>query len=150
MPAETVRDVLDRARAFHRELGEFYHQLEDASEKARVKLVLEYLRHHETFMEECLTKFEDGASANVLTWYKNTPDAATHKCFENLEVRPDMTAEDVMRVALRLDECLIRLYRGMAERAPSAEVRELFDDLLKLELREERNMVRDTGEMEDL
>jgi hypothetical protein len=149
--AETVRDVLNRARTFHGKLCDLYGRMSDIAEKERVKLVLNYMSRHEHYMDECLSAFEKGANKQVLeTWYKYTSPKSTVAALEGIELRTDMTVEDVLKVAMRLDECLVDLYRGMAEGAPSAELRSLFQELLELENMEQRQLVRDAVEMEDL
>lgn len=149
--AETVKDVLERARVFHRDMSAFYGRMSNVAERERVRLVLDYLARHERYMDDCLSAFEKGAGKQVLTtWYKYTPPKATVAALSGIELRPDMSVEDVLKVAFRLDECLVALYRGMAEGAPSVEIRDLFNKLLELEKKAEHQLVRDTVEMEDL
>jgi hypothetical protein len=121
----------------------------NVAEQPRVKLLADYMARHEKILERSLAKFEEGASRGVLnTWFKNAPSVATGKCFEGVEIKPDMNIEDVIRIALKLDDCLLELYRSMADAAMAKDVKELFDQLLKAEMREERLTVRSALEME--
>lgn len=61
MPFEQARDVIDHARAFHRQLGERLRRMGDASEKERVRLLLSYLSRHEEHLGETLEQYELGA-----------------------------------------------------------------------------------------
>jgi len=150
MPFESTRDVLERARTFHRKLAEYYEQLGAVQGKDKVRMLLDYMGRHERRLEEAIANYEEDASRGVLnTWFKYTPEQATYRCFEDIEVKPDMTVEEVIKTALRMDNCLVELYRGMAERSVSEEVRQLFDDLLRLEQSEELAMVRSALEINE-
>jgi len=151
MANETVGEILDRARRFHRELGEFYQQVEDLTEKERVKLVLEYLQRHEIYLDESLAEYEKDASKSVLgTWFKSTPELELGNCFEDAEIKPDMSVADVLQLAIRFDNRVIELYKTLAKRSVSKDVRHLFKTLLEMEKKEEHQIVRNTIEMLDL
>jgi hypothetical protein len=150
MSYETVRDVLNRAKTFHRQVGRFYHELSDRKHKERVILLLDYMSRHEENLERALEVYEDGAGKGVLdTWFKYTPIAASARDLENIEVHDDMSVEEVIALGVRMDRCLMDLYRGMAESSVPARVRSLFQDLVALEQREDRQLARNALEMED-
>ena len=150
MPFETVKDVLDHARAFHQELEIYYDRMSQIAEKERVQILLEYLSRHERHLDECLAAYENDAVHAVLdTWYKYTPDKATVHDIESLQLKPSMTLADVIAAALKMDQCLVELYQEMLDRSVSEDIKELFKQLLTLEKTEEVQLVRDAVEMED-
>ena len=53
------------------------------------------------------------------------------------KIKPDMDVDDVITAAMHFDACLIRFYREMAVRAPSAGVKEVFENLLVMEEHEQ-------------
>jgi len=151
MANETVRDILDRVREFHRDLAGYYEALEGVTGKERLRMVLEYLARHEERVDECIGRYESEAGEGVLgTWYKGAPATEWKALSRDLTLTSEMTVTDVLRQVLRFQESLAALYSDLAERAPSAETRDLFSELLLLERTEEHNVVRDTIEMEDL
>ncbi len=142
MGLERTRDVLDKARAFHRELSAFYRRMEDRADRERVKLLLDYLSGHERKMEERLAQFEETAARRILdTWYKYAPGDEIREALKLVRVEEGMTAPEIICMALRLDENLLRLYRRAAELAPAEPVRQLFQGLYEEGKKERAHLV---------
>lgn len=151
MRFETVRELLDHARLFHRHLSEFYEGLVSQEEAERVKMLLEHLGRHEKHLEESLAEYENEASRQVLdTWFQYTHDEATLKVPESLEIKPDMTIYNVIQIGLALDDRLIEVYKESAENADVPEVREVFKNLLAMEEEEKHSLVRAALESMDV
>ncbi len=143
MPYKQTMDLLDRSQLFHKEIGDLYERLEAISERQRVKMLLDYLSRHEKNLTESLSKYEEEASRRVMDyWFKYTPNNKTCEHLENIELRPDMTIDDVISLAMRMDECLVELYRSVAENAESEEVKEIFNSLLEMEKQEEVELLK--------
>jgi len=53
-----------------------------------------------------------------------------------------MSVDDVIRMGLELDESLIKLYKNAAEESEVPEVKEMFNNLLKMEQEEKHHLVR--------
>lgn len=140
---QRTRDILENARAFHAQLSDFYAQMGRAAGREKIKMLLTYMSRHESNLAECLGRYEKDAARRVLdTWFRFASSPPTCKCFEDLRISPDASVEDVVRMALNIDQCLIDLYKEMAERAVSQEVRDLFQSLLNMEEKEGAAMVR--------
>jgi hypothetical protein len=151
MRFEQTRDILDHAREFHHRVGEIYHCLSDKAERQRAKILLDYMSRREVNLEKAMEYFEGQAAQGVLnTWFNYTQKEETLALQEDEALRPDMTVEEVVRAALRLDDCLITLYRKMADSAASAEVRAVFKSLLAMEEKEKRQLARNAQLMSDL
>ncbi len=151
MAFEAVRDVLDQARAFHHDLSVYYRQLEGAAQQERVRILLGYLSRHEERLEEAMAEYEAGAGPQVLnSRYKYTPLLDLAERTKDYVVDPEMSVEEVVRVALGFDDCLLAAFRRMAENAPSEEVRELFARLLALEESEEHHLARSALELNQI
>jgi rubrerythrin len=148
MSFEQTRDVIDRARAFHRDLRDFYRRLEDVAVKERVRILLDYLSRHEQVMEGRLAECEATHDRGVLnTWFKYTPPPIREE-IGKFVIRPDMSAEAVIRMALQFDETLLRLYAHAADLAPTPEVKDLFQQLHDEGRKERAKLVRDAFEPE--
>jgi len=65
------------------------------------------------------------------------PDAADCTCFDGLSLPPEATANQVLDVAVTLDECLMSLYRQVLQQDVEPEVHDLFESLLRAEQRDE-------------
>ncbi len=148
---ETTRDIIDLARRFHGEVSAFYEHLGNQASKGRVKLLLQYMSRHEKHLERCLEEYEQDASERILaTWFQYAPATTPIEHLQTVQLEPEMSIDDVVEVALRLDECLVDLYREVAEQADSREVTELFCNLLDLEQQEEIAVTRNALSIQDL
>ncbi len=149
--AKSVRQLLDRAREYHRLLAEIYDRLEMVAEDTRVRMLLDYMRSHETKLEACIQEYEAMAEERVLSdWLKFAPEIPSPRPVEDLQLDAAMTVTDVVRVALDFDNALMAFYRQAAENVVSQGVRDLFTALLDQEQQEERIMVRTAMESEIL
>ena len=149
--AETVRDIIDRIRALHNQLSWFYETLGDAVQKERVRMLLRYIGRHERNMELALAKYQQGASRAVLnTWFKNAPENPLRTCLSNVAIVADMETDEVIRIVLAMDRCLVDAFQRIADSAVSEDVKALFQDLITLEQEEEHKLMRDALELEDV
>jgi rubrerythrin len=153
MAFETTKDVLDHAREFHTQLSDFYSLLSRKSEKERVKLLLDYMSQHEKYLEETLTRYEEEVSGKILnTWFQYPPpQEILDTCREvNINETENLTVDDVIEMAVKLDQCLIDLYKEMIKNSETDQMREIFTNLMEMEKRQELELVRDAQEWKDL
>jgi rubrerythrin len=151
MGSESVRDILEHAREFHRQLGGYYASLRDASEKERVRMLLDYMSAHERGLDEALAAYESLAGKAVIgTWYKSALDCALLEAKKLLPLRHDMSADEVIRCAMDVDHCLLDVYRRLAESAVAEDVKKLFEGLVRETEKQDRRLIRDALELEDL
>lgn len=148
---ERVRDVLTHVKAFHRKLCSYYKKLEGEAEKQRVSMLLGYLERHEKHLEECLEDYEEGAAAKVLDmWLQYSPNSKVLDDVCDIELKPDMTTDQVVKTALQYDDLIINFYKEMTISAESEAVREVFENLMNLENREKLRTARNALILEDL
>ena len=151
--ANSMRELLDRARDFHHQLSELYSQSLAIASDERAKILLDYMSAHETTLEQAIEDYkQEAASKQVLDhWVQFPPDTATCKCFDNVEaLDSSMTVNDIISVVMQLDDCLIRFYRQLAEEAHNEIISNIFKRLLMLEESEERIAVRNALELEQI
>jgi rubrerythrin len=97
-----------------------------------------------------MRSYEERAEGRVLdTWFKFTPGDEMPDMLRDIDLQPDMTVDDVIRAALRFDHALVQLYRGLLERSVSSDVKDVFEELLRFEEREELELTRNALEIED-
>ncbi len=107
MQFKTVKDVVDHSRLLHKQISEHYHKLSEETSQARVSMLLEYLKRHEDHLEQTLCKF--------------------------LNINENMSTDDVVEMALKLDDYFIDLYQDMVSSSTSTPVKEVFQNLLDME-----------------
>ena len=126
-----VRNMLDQVREFHGQLAEHYSQLSETAAQQRVKLLLDHMSSHEQHLQTGLAAYEEIAAQPVMNTYVDCIycDEILATC-EQTPITPQMNVDGVIRVAMDVDNCLLRFYREVAENADSEAVRELFQNLV--------------------
>jgi hypothetical protein len=153
MAFETTKDVLDHAREFHTQLSEFFSLLSKKSEKLRVKLLLDYMSQHEKYLEETLARYKEEVSEKILnTWFQYPPPKEILDTCREVSINEtrNLTVDDVIEMAVKLDQCLIDLYIEMIKNSETDQMREFFTNLMEMEKRQELELVRDAQEWKDL
>jgi rubrerythrin len=151
MGCEQTRDILAGAEAFHRQIGEYYHQMSDQAEKPRIKMLLDYLSRHEEQLADSLADYEQNASAAVMdTWFQSKHKLDVCAILKDVKISPEMSVDDVIDLGLKLDDCLITMYRDLAENAHSEDVRTVFQNLLDMEEEEKRQLTRNAMRVTDI
>ncbi len=151
MTVQTARDILDEARYFHHQLKAFYDGLHDKVESPHVQLILEYLSRHEERLEDTLENYEESVAKKIAdTWFKYTPAIRIDEVIAEIPVKPSMTLDELMTIALQLENCFISLYRHIADQAVSDEVRDVFEKLEKQSIKDRTNLARDLVDMQDI
>lgn len=151
MTVQTAREILDGARFFHAQLQGLYEALKGKIEKPKLHLILDYLAQHEQRLEQALEDYEDDIADKVAdTWFKYAPSETTGDMLASLKLRPDMSLEDLMEAAIKLENYFVRLYRHAADQSVSPEVKEVFEQLEKETMNDRRRLSRDLVDMQDL
>jgi rubrerythrin len=145
---EQVKDVLDHGRKLHAELRKFYDSLNEHKQQDRVRMVLDYLSRHERNLEEALERFEHDARKGILeTWMQYAPSDNVEKILKSCVIKPNMSVDEVVKLATDFDDALVELYKDAAREADEEHVKELFQDLINMENTERQSLARDTTSM---
>jgi rubrerythrin len=138
MAVTTIADVLQQAERFEQMLADYYAELAENTTREGVRMLTDYMSRHRVRISAELTKLPSEQVSHICASpLRYQPDAADCKCFDGLNVPPDATANDILGVAMILDECLMGLYRQVLQQDVEPEVRELFESLLRSEQRDE-------------
>jgi len=151
MRYKTVKDVVEHSRSLHHQISEFYHKLGEQSSQVRVKMLLEYLERHEAQFEEMLQKFESDKSQKIWDeWFQYAPEHNLEEILTEIDVKEDMNVDDVVAMALKLDDYFIDLYKDMSQNAASSDVKAVFENLVAMEEKEKIRTARTAIEMNDM
>ncbi|MDX2493994.1 MAG: hypothetical protein QNK27_03420 [Desulfuromusa sp.] len=151
MPYGQAKEIIDSARAFHQRASEFYQQLADKAEGARVKMLLDYLVRHEAHLDRALADYKEAVRSRALdAWYQYAQEQCLLQPFDVSQYSKDMTVEEVMKIGLNIDSCLVASYKGMAENATTAECREIFEHLLLMEKQQKHKLARVALEIDEM
>jgi hypothetical protein len=148
---EQVKDVLDYGKELHAQLSVLYTSLGRQSEQARVKMLLDYLSRHERNRRQAIQRFEQDPHAGSLdVWLQYAPSPEIERMLANCVIRPDLSVDDVARIALAFDDALIAIYREAAREAEDTRARELFENLAEMEEKERQRFIRDAEWLQDI
>lgn len=143
MSYSTVKDVLDYSQELHEHARNLYQQLRDQTQRERVDMMLQLLAEHEDTLAQSMKNMQDHASDRVLQeWHQFEPGSVAEALDGCKECHPDMSVDDLVKMALKIDDYLISLYRQMASEATSSDSRQLFENLVQLEETEKVRTVR--------
>ncbi|QEG33900.1 hypothetical protein [Bythopirellula goksoeyrii] len=145
MASEQVKSVLDNTRSFHRCAKEMYSRLAKDCEEQRASMLLDYLSEHEARLEDAITQTEADVSAKVLNTWVQSSESSTHliQCQE-LQATSQSKAsfDDLVELALKLDDQVIAVYQDLAQRAEPAWLQDVFESLLEMEQAEEKQLAK--------
>ena len=111
-------------------------------------MVLDYLSRHEQNLEDALERFEHDARKSILdTWMQYAPSSKVDQMLKATCIAPNMSVDEVVRLAIDFDNALIELYKDAAREADEEPVKELFQDLVNMENDERQRLARDTMSM---
>lgn len=146
-----VRNMLDQVREFHGQLVEYYDGLSDKAALQRVKMLLDYMGSHEKNLQASLSAYEEGAPRVVLdSWVDCRYCEEVLATCEQTPVTPELSVDDVTKVAVDVDQCLIRFYGAVVENAESHMVREVFRNLIVMEESEMRKLALSAQQADDI
>ena len=60
------------------------------------------------------------------------------------------TYEELIELAIELDECEIKMFKYLRDNAKTEELRNIFNDILKLEINENRLAIKNLSRLSDL
>ncbi len=151
MRFRTVRDVVDIAAKLHAALSAQYAELEQLSNPERARLILDYLNRHEQNLAQAMDKYEvDMAQGVAALWMQDVPVLQSDELIEKVRGIDLNDVDNIIAVALDVDEYLIQCYQRMAVEVDSDEGREVFKSLIKLEDNELHRLSRAAFRLADI
>jgi len=148
---KTVKDVVEHSRKLHQQLSKLYKEINQEQTQERVKMLLNYLQRHEEHLQQSLDQFEKDKSQKVLeSWFQYTPDQDLSEVLSTIEINDHMDTEEIILIALKLDDYFIQLYEDMVESTSSPTVREVFQNLLDMEQQEKIRTARAALNIRDI
>ncbi len=143
MSYSTVKDVLEYGRRLHEHARNLYQQLRDQTQRERVDMTLQLLAAHEDTLAKSMVSMQEHVSQKVLTeWHQFEPGSISDALKGCRDLHPDISVDELTRVALKIDDYLIGLYRQMLSEATNNDSRQLFENLIALEESEKMRTVR--------
>ena len=151
MHYQTVKDVVDHSRQLHQDISGLYAKLSQDQAQERVGMLLDYLKRHEGNLERSLNQFETDKSQKVLdSWLQYSPDQDVSDVLAQVTISDHMTTDQVVSMALKLDDYFIDLYQEMIDHTSSSSVKAVFQNLLDMEQQEKISMAKTALQLNDM
>lgn len=143
MSFKTVRDVLVLSQDIHSSASNLYEQLREQTQRERVDMLLKFLSKHEEELAQILAKVTADVSDKILDEWHQTELTSVAQILDGCkECHPDISVDELVNMALRVDDSLISLYKHMASESSTDEARQLFNNLVLLEENEKMKTAR--------
>lgn len=148
---EQTKYVFHLAQNIHSHLSKIYHTVGNSTDRERLKLLLEYMSSQEKIIKSCIEEYENSLSRKVLnTWFKYVPKDIQIDYSKILSVNSSTDIDDIITLALDIDDKLISMYSEMAEHSDCESVKDAFSNLVQLEQQNKKNLVRSYMRFEDI
>jgi rubrerythrin len=143
MSFKTVRDVLQLSQDIHKNASILYEQLREQTQRERIDMLLKFLSRHEEELAQTLAKVQSDVSERILDEWHQTELTSIEAVLDGCkQCHPDISLEELVELALKVDDALISLYRHMASDATTDAARQLFNNLVVLEENEKMKTAR--------
>lgn len=146
-----VKNMLDQIRDFHGQLAEYYNQVSNSAGQQRIKMLLDHMSKHEKDLQEGLRAYQESAPQGAMDTY-----VVCEYCNEilvtckQMPIAPETSIEGVIKVAMDVDNCLMRFFREAAQQAETETVREIFRNLVDMEEAELRRLALGALQVTDI
>lgn len=128
---EQINESISLAAEFHGRLGRLYERLAGEVEKERVAMLLDYLKRHKTRLQEGLKQYAAMGRQNQGERWMQYPPGGDLLSLKDIEPSADITVDDLVALAMELDDRLLAFYQEMADTSDlPPEARGLFKQLM--------------------
>jgi|GEM_PF-573195 hypothetical protein len=127
-------EIIKQIQSYHKQVAKLYYGLYEKIEDKEMKLLVYNLYEHENFRDKYLEKHKKVAEAikGGLDFPCNKLSNQISDCFKNINTESDLNMEELIKLELYFDDCLIKLYNILAsENELSDTVANIFYYMLK-------------------
>lgn len=151
MRFKTIRDLLEHLGEAHQALAKLYHRLVPEADAERTRMMLHYLVEHEQKLADEFAQYLAAHNDKLLdTWFDKARDSDFEQHLQRVSLAATATQEDVLALALKLDNRLLEDIEALLPLCPSDSSRELLSDLVKVSHDRQHQLVHQTQRMYDL
>ena len=151
MRFQTLADVLEVVKTFHKALAEQFSELEQLTTSERAQLMLDYLNRHERHLSQATAQYGKDADSGLLhTWLQFAPESHPQDLVAKIRAVDMNDVDSIVAVALEVDDYLIQLYRDLLADSETDELKEGFESLIRLEDNERHTLARAAFRLSDL
>lgn len=121
---KNVNEILDMAIAAEQEAYEFYTKLALQSKSDAMRIVFEQFAKEEEGHKLKISRIKETGTYNLAN--EKVTDLKIADYIVDIEVRPNMSYQEILVVAMKKEKAAFRLYMDLSEKAPNADMKNLF------------------------
>ncbi len=134
-------EIIKQIQSYHKQVAGLYHDIYEKAENNEIKSLIFELYEHEKERERYLERHKKIAEA-MNCWLDFPCEKLSNQineCLkENLDPESEVTMEDLLKLELHFDDCLIKIYNILsAENALSETAANIFYYMLKKTTKEQ-------------
>jgi len=144
-------EIISQIQSYHKEVGRLYFEIYERIEDEKMKNIIHDLYLHEEKREKYLEKHKNVAKA-INCWLDFPCEKLTNQmneCLNIVKIGSDVKMEDLIKLELHFDNCLIKIYNILASESEMNEtVINVFYYMLKKTKKEEKvfaQMLQNSG-----
>lgn len=151
MRFQQLKEILEHLIESRSAMSQLYRRMASQADSPRAKMLLEYMVIHEKEVVDKLTNYLEDAPSRVLdTWFENVQGEDFVGRCQKVELPATMTEQDVLGVALELENSLLDLLHDALEVASTPDVKSAIESLLQAERIRQQRFVHSTMRMDDM
>lgn len=132
--------IIEKIQSYHKQVVCLFTEIRDKIDDQRIKSLIQNLIAHETEREQYLEKHKQVALA--MNCYLDFPceklSNQIAECFKDLNTGIDISMNDLIKLEMHFDDCLIKLYHILSHEAGLSEsMTNIFYYMLKKTKKEE-------------
>lgn len=132
MPFEQTQDLLNKLENVHLQLSSCYGKFENTNKEVKVKLLLQYLKDHETKLKTAIEEYEQEADVNTLhSYYQQSPEKEKWDYFASCTINDDTAFDDLVKQVLESDDAYVNILEEIFNASKTNQQKTLFADLLE-------------------
>ncbi len=127
-------DIIAQIQSYHKQVHELYLGLYCKTKDPKMINLLEKLCHQEKWRKEYLEKHKNIAKA-IDCWLAYPPDTISNQiydCLKNVNIKSNLTVNDIVEIEFHFDNCLIKLYQALSiEENKNCNILNIFHYMIK-------------------
>ncbi len=132
MLAITLGEILGHVEHFEQLLEDYYANLSHKTTHEGVRLLTDYMSRHSLRIHELLEKVPlDTRKVICSTPIPYMPELPGKNSIKQVHLPADPTAGEVLDAAIQFDDCLVKMYRSVADQPVSQDIKDFFDYLIR-------------------
>ncbi|EKE67868.1 hypothetical protein [Gallaecimonas xiamenensis] len=150
MRFKTVRDLIDHLAEAHLALSKLYQRLANHIDAERTRMMLHYLVDHEKGLSGQYSDYLKAHHSALDAWFDKAQDSDFIKKLTYVDLPGGASQQDVLALALKLDNQLLEEIEALVPLCPGQESRQVLEGTLKLAREAQHQFVHQTMRMQDL